>query len=44
LTWVSLASDPELVKKTLEIGTGAISLSFSASSIAGSELFAPKTW
>ena len=38
LTWVSLASDPELQKKTFEIGTGAISFSFSASSIAGSWL------
>ena len=38
LTWVSLASEPELQKNTFEIGTGAISLSFSASSIAGSWL------
>ena len=36
--WVSFASDPELQKNTFEIGTGAISLSFSASSIAGSWL------
>ncbi|MNF17832.1 hypothetical protein D3C80_2215660 [compost metagenome] len=35
LTTVSLASDPELVKKTLLIGTGASSISFSASSILG---------
>jgi len=41
LTWVSLASEPDEVKNTLEIGTGAISLSFSASSIAGSVPFAP---
>src|SRR5215831_6876903 len=38
LTCVSLASEPELQKNTFEIGTGAISLSFSASSIAGSWL------
>jgi len=38
LIWVSFASDPELQKNTFEIGTGAISLSFSASSIAGSWL------
>ena len=38
LIWVSFASEPELQKNTLEIGTGAISLSFSASSIAGSWL------
>ena len=38
LTWVSFASEPELQKNTFEIGTGAISLSFSASSIAGSWL------
>ena len=38
--WVSLASEPELQKNTFEIGTGAISLSFSASSIAGSWLLA----
>src|ERR1700738_802543 len=36
--WLSLASEPELQKNTFEIGTGAISLSFSASSIAGSWL------
>jgi hypothetical protein len=40
LTWVSLASEPELQKKILEVGTGAISLSRSASSIAGSWLLA----
>ena len=33
--WLSLASEPELQKNTFEIGTGAISFSFSASSIAG---------
>jgi len=37
--WLSLASEPELQKNTFEIGTGAISFSFSASSIAGSWLF-----
>ncbi len=42
--WVSLASDPEQVKNTLEIGTGAMSFSFSASSIAGSWLLPPKMW
>ena len=36
LTWVSFASEPELQKNTFEIGTGAISLRRSASSIAGS--------
>ena len=36
---MSFASDPELQKNTFEIGTGAISLSFSASSIAGSWLW-----
>ena len=36
--WLSLASEPELQKNTFEIGTGAISFSFSASSIAGSWL------
>ena len=41
LIWVSLASEPELPKNTLEIGTGAISFSFSASSIAGSWLLPP---
>ncbi len=40
-TWLSLASEPEEVKNTFEIGTGAISLSFSASSIAGSMPFEP---
>ena len=43
-TCVSLASEPDEVKKTLEIGTGAISFSFSASSIAGSMPLAPKRW
>ena len=38
LTWVSFASEPEAVKNTFDIGTGAISFSFSASSIAGSWL------
>ena len=42
LIWVSFASEPELQKNTLEIGTGAISLSFSASSIAGSWLLPVK--
>ena len=42
LTCVSFASDPELQKNTLEIGTGAISLSFSANSIAGSWLLPVK--
>ena len=41
LTWVSFASDPDEQKNTFEIGTGAISLSFSASSIAGSWLRPP---
>src|ERR1700737_3656994 len=44
LTWVSFASDPDEQKNTLEIGTGAISLSFSASSIAGSWLLAENRW
>ncbi|MOA06481.1 hypothetical protein D3C78_1261160 [compost metagenome] len=35
LTTVSLASEPELVKNTLLIGTGAIWISFSASSMLG---------
>ncbi|MNV79786.1 hypothetical protein D3C71_1733540 [compost metagenome] len=34
-TTVSLASEPELVKNTLLIGTGAIWMSFSASSMLG---------
>ena len=38
LIWLSFASEPELQKNTFEIGTGAISFSFSASSIAGSWL------
>ena len=38
LTCVSFASEPEEQKVTFEIGTGAISLSFSASAIAGSWL------
>ena len=44
LTWVSFASDPELQKNTFEIGTGAISLSFSANldrrivALAGEEM------
>ena len=42
--WVSLASEPELQKNTLETGTGAISLSFSASSMAGSWLRPLKRW
>ena len=42
LIWLSLASEPELQKNTFEIGTGAISLSFSASSIAGSWLLPVK--
>ena len=44
LTCVSLASEPDEVKNTREIGTGAISLSFSASSMAGSVLLAPNRW
>ena len=44
LTWVSLASDPELQKNTFEIGTGAISFSFSASSMAGSWLLPVNRW
>jgi len=44
LTWVSLASDPELVKKTLDISTGARSISISANSIAGSTAFCAKLW
>ena len=38
LTWVSFASEPDSAKNTFDIGTGAISFSFSASSIAGSWL------
>ena len=41
LIWVSFASEPELQKNTFEVGTGAISLSFSASSIAPSWLLPP---
>src|SRR6266403_1139369 len=44
LTWLSFASEPEEQKNTFEVGTGAISLSLSASSIAGSWLLAPKRW
>ena len=44
LTWLSFASEPELQKNTLEIGTGAISLSFSASSMAGSWLRPVNRW
>ncbi len=44
LTWVSLASEPDEVKNTLEIGIGAISFSFSASSIADSVPLAPNRW
>ena len=38
LTWLSFASEPDEVKKTFDIGIGASSFSFSASSIAGSWL------
>ena len=44
LTWVSLASEPEEQKNTFEVGTGTISLSRSASSIAGSWLLPVKRW
>jgi hypothetical protein len=37
-TTVSLASEPELAKNTLDISTGAIAFSFSARLIAGSWL------
>ena len=43
-TWVSLASDPDEVKNTFEIGIGAISLSFSASSIEDSVPLPPNKW
>ena len=41
LTCVSLASEPELVKNTLEAGTGEMALIFSASAMAGSWLRPP---
>jgi hypothetical protein len=41
LICVSLASEPELVKKTLEVGAGDIALIFSASAMAGSWLRPP---
>src|SRR6516164_9473918 len=44
LTWLSFASEPEEQKNTFDVGTGAISLSLSASSIAGSWLLAVKRW
>src|SRR5215469_352836 len=44
LTWLSFASEPEEQKNIFEAGTGAISLSLSASSIAGSWLLAPNRW
>src|SRR4051794_19221837 len=40
MIWLSFASEPELQKNTFEIGTGAISFSFSASSMPGSWLLA----
>ena len=40
----SFASDPELPKKTLDIGAGARSISISARSIIGSCDFAVKAW
>ena len=44
LTWLSFASEPDEQKNTFEVGTGAISLSRSASSIAGSWLLAVNRW
>ena len=41
---VSFASEPELQKNTLLIGTGARSMSISARSIAGSWLRPVKAW
>jgi hypothetical protein len=41
---VSFASEPDEQKNTFEIGTGAISFSFSASSIAGSWLRPENRW
>ena len=39
---VSMASEPELVKNTFDIGTGAMASSRSARAIWGSWLFWPK--
>ena len=41
---LSFASDPELAKKTLLIGTGARSISISLRSISGSCDLAVKAW
>ena len=44
LTAVSFASEPELAKKTLDIGTGTRALSFSANSTTGSADLLKKLW
>ncbi len=41
---VSFASEPELAKNTLLIGTGARAISISESSMSGSCDFAAKAW
>jgi hypothetical protein len=44
LTALSFASEPELPKNTLDIGTGAISMTRSASRIALSDDIPEKVW